>query len=416
MLVVYTTMIVATIGLGAILALRGQASMAKSTSDMLEARQYALAAIEAGRAKITADPRWRTNNANGTWINNQPVGDPTRTPSCAGTYSLTVVNPNGPLNRSDMDPVIMTATGYKGQAVQKVQVTLVANKVPLTCLNTSLTAGSNFSVNGTITAFNQVLATNGNATATGANITAFTEYVGSISGGNWLQTTTQVTKPRTLPDVTAFDFYIANGTPINYSDVLLGLLKGCVLSPQNNPFGSQVKNPSGIYVIDCLGNSISCKDFRAVGTVVLLNVGSGSDIKNSVNMISAVANYPCLMVQGNLDIAIGATALSEATQIVNFNPGGISPPGTASPYPWGSVNYDNDQSDSYPSVVNGLIYVSGNITGNPSPQLSMLVAGGTISLTAPKVAFNSTYYSNPPPGFYTVQMLTASNGYLQTTN
>ena len=99
-----------------------------------------------------------------------------------------------------------------------------------------------------------------------------------------------------------------------------------------------------------------------------------------------------------------------------FNPAGASPPGTATPYPWGSANYDNDTSDSYPSEIKGLVYVSGNLNQTPASAMGMLVTGGTAALTAPTLSFNPIYYSNPPPGFYTIKMVPATNGFQQTTN
>src|ERR1043165_6498685 len=126
------TMVVLTIAVGSLSIVRAQIRANEEQTDEGEAQSYALSALEVGRLLIANDSSWRTNRSNGTWINNQIVG--------SGTMSLDVVNPNGALNNSAYDPVVMTATGNKGLPQQKVQIRLTPTSQPYTCLQTALFA------------------------------------------------------------------------------------------------------------------------------------------------------------------------------------------------------------------------------------------------------------------------------------
>src|SRR5260370_36471608 len=89
-------LLVATIALGALAAVRVRARAAKARNDALEARQYAVSATEIGRVWIAQDKKWRTDYANGAWFASKSIG--------RGSYSLSAVNPNGAMDNSASDP------------------------------------------------------------------------------------------------------------------------------------------------------------------------------------------------------------------------------------------------------------------------------------------------------------------------
>jgi hypothetical protein len=118
-----------------------------------------------------------------------------------------------------------------------------------------------------------------------------------------------------------------------------------------------------------------------VGTLVILHPGVFS-VQQAVNWEPAIANYPSLLVSGNAELAFGASALSESSFGVDFNE-------------------DGDKLDTYPSLIKGLIYASGNVTTKSSVTLDgVLVIGGTLTAqNTLTLTYESTFLDNPPPGF-----------------
>jgi hypothetical protein len=409
-----TTLIVMTLGLAGLMAARSQARASNSLNDAVDARLNALAGIEFARLQITQNSNWRSNYSNGAWATNQPIG--------AGTMSVSVVNPNGGLNHSWYDPVTVTSTGVKNSATHISQVTLVAQPIPFTCLNAAATANSaiSFSLLTTVNGFNQVLASNVSVTSLSLSpIYPNVEAVVSIVGTGFQGTTTAGVAARTMPDNTVFNYYTTNGTSIGISSLgSPATLQNVVLSPASNPYGAQT-NSQGIYVIDCQGQPITISQCRIVGTLVLLNAGATSSVQGNVNFASVVSNYPCLLVQGSITIQFDSTtALQEShSPATNFNPAGASPPATATPYPWGSSNYNATTTDSYASTIAGLVYVSGNLTTSNAPAFNVLVVGGTLTSSGQlSLSYDAMYLNNPPPGFCTIPMEVSPGSWQQVVN
>jgi hypothetical protein len=391
-----TTLIVMTMGLAGLMAVRSQARTSNALNDAVDARLYALTGIEFAKLQIAQSSTWRTTYSNGAWATNQTIG--------TGTHSVSVVNPNGTLNHSLSDPVTVTATGVKNSATHISQVTLVPQPVPCTCLNAAATVNSLVTMAlTTVYGLNQIMASNASITAVSLSPTyPNVEAVTSIVGTGFQGTTTVGVTPRTMPDGTVFSYYTSNGTAINISSLgSPAQLQNVVLSPTSNPYGLQT-DPQGIYFIDCQGQQITVSHCRVVGTLVLLNVGATSAVQGNVNFAPAVANYPCLLVQGSISIQFDSTTTLQESQspATNFNPAGANPPATATPFPWGSANYNATTADSYASIMAGLVYVSGNLTTANAPAFNVLVVGGALTTTGQiSLNYDQTYLNNPPPGF-----------------
>src|SRR5207244_1629695 len=157
----------------------------------------------------------------------------------------------------------------------------------------------------------QKIASNSSVTANSVTINPDVDAVGPILGSTYRGITTSPAAARVMPDSTVFDYYIANGTK------LTGVAGGgysiskCLLSPSNNPLGGGT-NAKGIYIIDCAGNKLSIDTMRMVGTLVVLNAGSGSRISGGANFAPAVAGYPCLLVRGPMDVNLSGSALKDS--------------------------------------------------------------------------------------------------------
>lgn len=392
-------MLVATLSLGAMATARSRARALQLRIDETIARQNAIAAVDFARCTIAADPDWRTTYATEMWLNGIEMN--------GGTFGYAVVNPSGAINRDPLDSVVVTGDGAKGLARQRMSVYLDASKVPLTCLNVPMAiAGAITASSATINGSGLTITTNNGFTSVLATIRPNVEARTTIVGTGFSGTTSTGAKPRTLPESSVFSLYTSTAAAIPVSSLpsggLLGLgakqLTEIVLSPSSNPYGAI--NSDGIYVLDCQNYAVAISDCRIVGTLILLNPGSGTTISDSVHWTPARSNFPCLLVSGNITLSLSSSSLSENSENVNFNP-----PGT--PHPFSSGAADTDQSDSYPSVIDGMIYASGNVSISGSNTIDMIIAGGTLTmnvLSSLTLRDEPAYAADPPPGFYTVKM------------
>ena len=87
------------------------------------------------------------------------------------------------------------------------------------------------------------------------------------------------------------------------------------------------------------------------------------------------------------------SGLSEDAEGTNFNPPGTEYPG---------VGEDTDEDDTYPSEINGLVYVSGNLYFENQPTINGAVVGGSMIFVDggdTSLTHKPIYLQNPPPGF-----------------
>lgn len=183
-----------------------------------------------------------------------------------------------------------------------------------------------------------------------------------------------------------------------------------VISPASNPYPPYNTNGQGIYVLDCAGIDITISTTRIVGTLVLLNPGPNSQIHTAVNWEPAVVNYPALLVSGGMAIRFQAGTFQETSLS-----GSLNPPGT----PYNGVE-DTDTDDTYPSVIKGLVYVSGALTiPAQDPAFDGVLLAG-VGLTADAIlnlTYQPIFLNNPPPGFSApVQMIVSPGSWKRSVN
>ena len=385
--------LVTIIGLSALLALRSQRRASEGEIDFSQARLHAHSAIEMGMWVIENNPAWRTTFPNGMWVENRSIG--------TGTYTLEGVDPNdGDLADSNLHPLVLTGTAVQGPARHKTQVRLEPGIQPLGCIGVSLHAGANLTFDSAILRSDQTISANGRVDSINSSIVADVEAVTTINGTGYTGTTTTGIEPRSMPTSAAFDFYLDRGTLIAVFDMPISgsrvRLEKVVLSPASNPYAAET-NPTGIYLIDCQGLDMEIRFCRIVGTLVLLNPGPDSIVKQSVNWEPAVKNYPALLVRGALAISLDPADLSEAATGVNFNP-----PGTPD-----EDDEDTDLDDTYSSKIKGLVYVAGDLTASLFNTFEgVVVVGGTLNATGDlDLDYKSVYFDDPPPGFFEVSRM-----------
>ena len=382
------TLIVAVLGLASLSELHLQREASQRTNDIQTARRHAQAAIEIGMQRISDDADWRATFTNGAWESQQGIGD--------GTYTIEGVDPDdGVLDDSDADSVVLTGIGVQGTATQKVEVTLVPDPQGITCLEVALLTGSQLNVDaaatvsGSVTvASNDTIDGNGNS-AFAPNSEAVTGYTASLGPGS---TTTGV-DTREIPQWSdAIEHYQTNGTTISIASIpevdSIRTIEQVVISSANNPYGANVTNAEGIYVIDCQNQDLRIRDCRLVATLVLLNAGANSEVSGSVNWSAAASNYPVLLTE-RMALSFSNANLIETS--TSFNPVGT-------PYEGSS---DTDVADVYPSTIQGLIYVGSDATTSTHPVVDgVMVVGNTLQINGSlDLSYQATFLDDPPPGF-----------------
>ncbi len=386
-------MIVSIVSLSAMQITRLQRKSALALDDMAEARLMAQSAVEYALAQITADPVWRKTFASGVeypadWVS---LGG-------SGEFKFDLTDSDGSLSDDVNDAVTLRGIGQSGEAVHVATVMLEPTGDPLACLEVSLCVNERVRPEpGGDMVTDQVISSNDDIDADDAPITGDVEAVDDIRGDITGRETSAIPL-REMPHEHVFDYYQFNGTWIDVDALPVDgsnnpVISLVLLTPNVNPFGAT--NPAGIYVIDCQGKDLRIEDCRIVGTIVLLNPGNSTALASSVVLEPAVANLPSLMVQGDISISTNDVNLSELDTGVNFNPVGT---------PYRNID-DSDRSDTYASVVRGLVYVSGTLKLLPDPDSPHSRFRGVVVCerihAASRVTFkyDSVFFSYPPPGF-----------------
>lgn len=386
--VLATVGMVTAIGLTTLVAQRVQRRLIQSSTDASQARVYAQSAAEIGLLGAQNTLAWRTDIALNGWVTSQVIGD--------GVFSLTALDPvDGDLVDSLIDPVVVTGVAMNGQAQQMSEVTLEVQIEPVTCLQSTIHAGTDVSFGSIVVDGGQVISANNAIDAVLSEINVNVEAVVAVTGGNYNASKATGVLPRTMPDATVFDYYIGAGTSfdrkkLNSDGLGRRVLENVVLSPTSNSYTGNV-DANGIYVINCNNEDYVIRDCRIVGTLVMLDAASVL-IESSVFWEPAVANYPSLLLRGNATLATGTAPLREKSIGVNLNPVGT---------PFNAME-DSDLYDAYPSELKGLFYVTGGLSSMNSPTIQgVVIVGGTFGgAGALDLEHSTVFFDNPPPGFF----------------
>lgn len=393
------SLLVAVLGIGALTAARTRRAADEVRISGFKAKLVAEAGIEVAMDAIANDANWRTTYSNGTWIASRLAGD--------GRFSVDGTDPvDGNLANNVNDQVDLVSTGVAGAARQKIKVSLLATPNPYSCLGVALCSGGAQTHTGTTITCNQTLASSLTITGVLADVTGDVEAT-AVVGTLFRGSTTILATVRQFPNAsTVFSQYASGATSISWGSIPTVSSKKTIsrvaLSSAVNPFGAT--NASGMYVIDCAGNDLYVKDLRVVGTLILLNAGSGTTFSGSINWAPSASDKPALLVQGSCTFSFsGSTPLAETgTTSVNFNPAGMAYLGAT----------DSDTLDSYPSQIQGLAYVSGGVTTSGDPKfVGVLVAGGAVSTSGTlTLTYDATVAGNPPAGFANAPVMKVKAG------
>lgn len=379
------SMIVVVIGVGALLAVRARARTVEVANEAEEARLCARSGIELARLWISQDPNWRSALSGSPWTIEQQIGN--------GTVVLEVIDQvdGDPTNRP-YDDIVLKATGTKGKARQILQVTLRAEPTPMDALKYAIHTGGQLHVGGgkSLTVGTATVSTNGSlrndGTITG-NVEAWeASKVGDVTG-----TVVLGVPPKAFPASTVPEMYAALGTEINPG----GTIDKRVLSPGLNPWGDA--DPDGVYVIRTAGDTL-IRNTLIHGTLVVICPGRKVTIDSQVLFHPARADYPVLIVVGDVEFACNGsgTPLSEAAAGKNFNPPGA---------PYEGIS-DSDLLDEYASEIRGLVHVTGKVELKQTTVIrgaliseSTAVADAVNCTGSPEIVYDPNLYANPPQGY-----------------
>jgi hypothetical protein len=248
-----------------------------------------------------------------------------------------------------------------------------------------------------ITAVSAPVSTNGQldntATIDGTAEAQSVVHTGTITGGPPL-----VPGPiKRMPDADVISRYASKATTIPYSSSI----EKVVIAPGYNPLGST--DPNGLYVINTGGSSLTIKNTRIHGTLVV-RLGSGTlTLQNSILLHNYRSDFPTLLVEGNVILKCpSATALSEAGLSTNFNPSGA---------PYSGVS-DTDKTDTYPNEIWGLVHISGSLTLEQTARVvGVVICDGPIYCNGNNtVTYTPSLYTSPPQWYTYVDGMKLSPG------
>jgi hypothetical protein len=392
-------MLITLIGLTSLAAMRIERLAFATAADGQQARLHAQSAVEIAAQWVSDDPSWRATRSSGTWITDLAMDGSRMT-----VEGLDPIDGNF-LNRPT-DPLVLRATAVRGRARQIVEATLDASGTPLDVLQTTIftrgelriRAGATLDIAGGPAATGGTLRNDG-------TISGDAECLLSIGTGTVSGTVRIASSGRSTPHSATVSMYADLGQPI----ALGSLIDRRLLAPALNPWGEP--SPDGVYVIYS-SSDLTIRDSRIYGTLVIIAPGRTVTIAGNVLMQNARADYPALLVDGDLNLQFSCeTDLSESTLGINFNPPGA---------PFEGVS-NATATDAFPSEIRGLVHATGRLIASGRPRVrGLIIAESAESAAAVDIQNNLSIVhdpqlaSNPPMGYMeTISMTIRPRGWRQ---
>jgi hypothetical protein len=378
---------------------RAQRRAAYAAEQTGHARSLALSGLEIGLDLVNRE-NWRTPlTKDGPILTDLPLGP--------GTLSISATDPNdaNPANNTT-DPLILTADARVGTARQRAAVTLTPAGEPIAALSTGLASSGDIDLPAGAAFGSAILHANGNVTASSAFVANPVSAAGNVTGGTFRATTRGSQSALELPAASVISTYTALATSIDFKLLPGGVLSGRLIGPGINPFG--LPSARGVYLIDCGGADIFIRDSRIVGTLIILNPGSNSELDGGLIWEPNPSNDPILLVEGNFKLELANTPLSEATLMVNLNPASLALASSS----------NTTMTDTFDTRLRGLIYTTGNLSiTTPFILTGTIITLGDVSITGSlNVETDRTLFTNPPAGFRSDIMRVSPGTWRQVTD
>lgn len=376
-LVLGAAMIVTMIGVGGAIASRAARKAAQLDSDGAALTHAAMGGLRAAAGSAQNSVAWRSA---------AKAAAPLSLTVDGIAISTTVSDPDDADLSNDLTGrVRFLATATKGQARRLVTMTLEPDDTLTDALSSAIHSNGNITVaTGAILMSTGRVSTNG--AVSGGTIRADVAAVGAISG-TISGTQTTLASAFTMPSGLEAR-YEAIGTTIPLSSFSGRKIDKNVLGPAKNPFGST--NPLGVYVIDCAGNDFEVRDSRLNCTLVLKNC-TKLTLSSGVLWTAPRSDWPLVICSGPIHSDLVAANLSEVTTGTNFNPTNMAYQGST----------DSDKVDSYPSMLQGIVYSSSDFSINSGVMTleGTAIFGGEIKLVGSSSLRIRYKCDSAPPGF-----------------
>lgn len=331
--------------------------------------------IRHGLYATSAISNWRTVLPDGTWLEDIAIGNV--------TYSVTVVDPiDSSISNSPEDPVSITCTAVVNDVTRSIK--LQAQQPPSELLQFSLAANGHIHVygeavvdgdifaNNDIFTYSEDAEINGNAESAGSIV----QYSGDIIEGDIIANS----QARPFPNAQQlYDYYLERATEIPHQSTIDGVL----IAPSSNPFGPT--NAAGLYYINCSGSKITIKNCRIIGTLIIIEPGNNSIVKNGMVLENKLADFPSLIIiDGDIKLQFDEDTLDEEYLYIDFSLPGE--PGYG------------DMSDIYQSHISGAVYSNSNLHIEGHTMIfGPVIAAGNIELYGDSYFSIESWQSSPTP-------------------
>ena len=208
-----TALLVALLGITALVGQRIQNRIVTASADIRQAELNANTAVELALLAMKQEPNWRSSRPNGNWFISRSTG--------AGTCSANVTDPvDGNLATGSTDPIVVLGIGYYGDAQQRFKLAVDAFREPIASLRSAVAAGDSIALNADTLRTNGLITAN-QITANSSQVYGNVEAV-TISGSTYNGTNTLITSARlpAMPNwASVFNYYRTNGTEIDYGSL-----------------------------------------------------------------------------------------------------------------------------------------------------------------------------------------------------
>lgn len=348
LLVLSTTIVVLAIMLGSIAVVRAQRAEAFDTFATTRAATLARSGLELAMSRIEASGfNWRDDYVAGesSGVNVAMVD--------RGVIIYRVSDPDdGNLRDDPWDEVEITGYGIWNEAQRMMSVRATpTGSAPYSFLRSSLHIGGALVFDGAAFKAARDVTCNGDVLGKGGtNVRATVSAAGAIAGKTFWQGVSAGRPLSGMPNPSdVLRYYVDKGQRVPLSlfpgeDVDdLEIVRGATIH------GVLLEND--ILVIECAGKDVRIRNCRIAATLVLLDAGDGSEVRESVSWIPPHDGMPALICDGDLKIEIKSDPLKESSVKVSLNTLIPSADGTT----------DNDQTDVYDSQLAGLFYIAGDL-------------------------------------------------------
>lgn len=398
-------LLVMTLGLGGLLAVRAGAGTALDIRNTMRAQAASVAAVELARLAVATDASWRTTFTNATW-------SPPLTLGGAEVRWRLIDASDADLADDASEDVTIEGLAVIAGCTRVTAVGMRVRKLPLDVLATTLQAAGSLATSGILTTSGRGVSTAGTLTNNGL-IRGDAAALLCLGSGSVTGTTTILSLAPAMPPSAVFDSYKSRATSIAWGGGAGDwTVTWPILSAALNPSGSGT-NADGIYTITVpAARVLFLEPYRIRGTLVIeCEEKACVQITKQLSWEAHRTDLPALLIrhttatstQDNLSPAVGT--LSESALGVNLNPAGT---------PFNSVE-NATLTDSYPSRISGLIHVifpaanlggSSVLVGSGATLRGTLLCTGNITVPASgaSLTFDESLYADPPEGYYTGSM------------